>query len=185
MLFWKVNLLFRKIKHSWNRRILSFFRRINVIMSNYNPTIWVDADSCPVQKEIVHVSEFYGWKPRFIATINHFRSDLEGQEWTFLDHGSQTVDLYIINHVKSEEIVVTQDLSLAVLLTSKGVYVLTPRGKLVTEDDAVHIMDSKYLRQQTMKKKKKWKGPAAFKNEDRQRFMQQLKKIMSNHEGIS
>ncbi|TGB04275.1 YaiI/YqxD family protein [Halobacillus salinus] len=154
-------------------------------MSNYTPTLWVDADSCPVQKEIVQVSENYGWQPQFIATINHFSSDLEGQEWTFLDHGSQTVDLYILNRVKPKDIVVTQDLSLAVLLTSKRVYVLTPRGKLVTEDDAVQIMDSKHLRQQTMKQKKKWKGPSAFTNDDRHRFSRQLEKLMSEDEGIS
>ncbi|MCA0970052.1 DUF188 domain-containing protein [Halobacillus litoralis] len=154
-------------------------------MPKLTPTLWVDADSCPVQKEIVQVSDHYGWKPRFIATINHYRMDLEGQDWTFLDHGSQTVDLYILNRAKSGDIVVTQDLSFAVLLTSKGVYVLTPRGKLVTEDDAAHIMDSKYMRQQTMRREKKWKGPSAFTDEDRQRFSHQLRKLMSNYEGIS
>ncbi|MBA2173566.1 DUF188 domain-containing protein [Halobacillus locisalis] len=153
-------------------------------MSNLTSNLWVDADSCPVQKEIVNVSKVYGWTPRFVATINHFRSDLEGQHWTFLDHGDQNVDLYILNHVQPLDIVITQDLSLAVLLTSKRVYVLTPRGKLVTEDDATQIMDSKHLRQKTLKKKKKWKGPSAFTDRDREEFSRQLEKIMSDHEGI-
>ncbi|WP_396266308.1 hypothetical protein [Halobacillus amylolyticus] len=49
------------------------------------------------------------------------------------------------------------------MLTAQGVYVITPRGKLVSEGDADEIMNQKYLRQQTKKCKRKWKGPRAFR----------------------
>ncbi|MCA0982719.1 DUF188 domain-containing protein [Halobacillus yeomjeoni] len=153
-------------------------------MSNNIPILWVDADSCPVQEEIMQVGSSYGIAPRFIATVNHYSIDKEKQNWTFLDHGSQNVDLYIMNHVKKNDIVITQDLSLAVLLTAKGVYVLTPRGTLVKEEDANTIMQNKHIRQQTMKKNKKWKGPSSFSDKDREKFQTTLQKILSEHEGI-
>lgn len=153
-------------------------------MSKLIPEVWVDADSCPVQTEIVEVSRAYGITPRFIATVNHFSSNKTGESWTFLDDGSQSVDLYIINHVQPGDIVITQDLSLAVLLTAKRVYVLTPRGKLVEEDDANVIMDQKYIRQKTMKRKKKWKGPSAFTKNDREHFRLSFEKLLSDYEGI-
>ncbi len=143
--------------------------------------VWVDADSCPVQKEITNVCKNFQITPQFIATINHYKADPSGEEWIYLDHGSQSVDLYILNHVKPNDVVITQDLSLGVLLTPQRVYVLTPRGKLVNEGDAVQIMNQKHLRQRTLKRKKKWKGPKAFTKQDREQFSQTLTDILESH----
>ncbi|WP_082233807.1 DUF188 domain-containing protein [Halobacillus massiliensis] len=140
--------------------------------------VWVDADSCPVQKEITAVCNKFHTTPQFVATINHYKPDPSGEEWIYLDHGSQSVDLYILNHVKPHDIVITQDLSLGVLLTPQRVYVLTPRGKLINEGDAVQIMNQKHLRQRTLKRKKKWKGPKAFTTEDREQFSRTLDDVL-------
>ncbi|UOQ42494.1 DUF188 domain-containing protein [Halobacillus salinarum] len=152
-------------------------------MLKQRPDIWVDADSCPVKDEILETSSLFSITPLFITTINHFSGKAEGS-WTFLDDGSQSVDLYIVNHVKPGDIVITQDLSLAVLLTSRRVYVITPRGKLINEEDADEIMFYKHLRQKTVKRKGKWKGPSSFTNEDREAFTQVFKKTLSSFEGI-
>ncbi|WP_157130789.1 YaiI/YqxD family protein [Halobacillus mangrovi] len=153
-------------------------------MSKQIQNVWVDADSCPVQNEIVEVCSSFCVTPKFVATVNHYSPDKLDQNWTFLDHGSQSVDLYIINHSMAGDLVVSQDLSLAVLLTSKGVYVITPRGKLVKEDEANTIMEQKHIRQQTMKRSRKWKGPSAFTKADREHFRGQLEKMLSQIEGF-
>ncbi|SEH60667.1 hypothetical protein SAMN05192559_102231 [Halobacillus karajensis] len=149
-----------------------------------NVHIYVDADSCPVQEEILEVCKHFLLRPHFIATVNHYSPEKAEAGWMFVDDGSQSVDIYILNHVRNGDIVITQDLSLAVLLTSKGVYVLTPRGKLVKENDADLIMNQKYIRQQTMKRTKKWKGPSAFTVKDREKFRSVFKDLLSEHEGI-
>ncbi|MGP4061680.1 YaiI/YqxD family protein [Halobacillus sp. H74] len=153
-------------------------------MPKLNVKVWVDADSCPVQNEIVEVCNLYEIQPQFIATVNHYSPVKSNEGWTFVDDGSQSVDIYILNQVRFNDIVITQDLSLAVLLTSKGVYVLTPRGKLVKENDADNIMNQKFIRQQTMKRRKKWKGPSAFTNKDGERFRSALQDLLSDVEGI-
>ncbi|MFQ3542744.1 DUF188 domain-containing protein [Halobacillus rhizosphaerae] len=152
-------------------------------MLNQITNIWVDADSCPVKEEITEISKLYSAVPKFITTINHFSLNLEGA-WKFLDDGSQSVDIYIMNHAKPGDIVISQDLSLAVLLTGRGVYVITPRGKLISEEDAEEIMFNKHLRQKTLKKKGKWKGPSSFTNKDREAFRYVFKKTLANNEGI-
>ncbi|RWZ60049.1 hypothetical protein EQV77_01760 [Halobacillus fulvus] len=146
--------------------------------------VWIDADSCPVRTEIIHVCRKFNIVPNFIATFHHFRKSDEGEKWTYLDDGSQSVDLYIINHSTRGDIVVTQDLSLAVLLTSKGVYVITPRGKLIEETDAATILNDKHIRQKSLRQKKKWKGPSAFSKADREHFTHVFEDLMSMHEGI-
>ncbi|WP_431798803.1 DUF188 domain-containing protein [Halobacillus andaensis] len=126
-------------------------------MQNLNSSVWVDADSCPVQEEIRLVCSSFQLEPKFVATVNHYKHDTNNENWTYLDHGSQSVDLFILNRVKSGDIVVTQDYSLAVLLTPRGVYVITPRGKLIKEGEATDIMNQKHLRQQSLKRKKNGK----------------------------
>ncbi|ELK45478.1 DUF188 domain-containing protein [Halobacillus sp. ACCC02827] len=153
-------------------------------MPKHNVTVWVDADSCPVQDEIVEVCSQYELTPQFIATVNHYSMNKSMMEWTFVDHGSQSVDLYILNHVKKYDVVITQDLSLAVLLTPKRVYVMTPRGKLIREGDADHIMNQKFLRQQTMKQRKRWKGPSSFTMEDRDKFREVFSALLREQEGF-
>ncbi|MCP3025651.1 DUF188 domain-containing protein [Halobacillus sp. A5] len=151
-------------------------------MQKQNNNVWVDADSCPVQEEIRSVCSGFHIEPEFVATVNHFKHDTKGENWTFLDHGSQSVDLFILNRVKSGDIVITQDYSLAVLLTPRGVYVITPRGKLIEEGEAFDIMNQKHLRQQSLRRKKKWKGPRAFTDEDRRMFSQALTDVLNTRE---
>ncbi|MFG6148491.1 YaiI/YqxD family protein [Halobacillus sp. B23F22_1] len=151
-------------------------------MQKQNMSVWVDADSCPVQEEIRSVCAGFQIEPKFVATVNHFKHETNGENWTFLDHGSQSVDLFILNHVKPEDVVITQDYSLAVLLTPRGVYVITPRGKLIKEGEAFDIMNQKHLRQQTFRRKKKWKGPRAFTDEDRRNFSEALYVLIADRE---
>lgn len=146
--------------------------------------VYVDADSCPVQEEIIDVCGSFQITPVFIATVNHYSAEKSHAGWLFVDDGSQSVDIHILNRAKQGDVVITQDLSLAVLLTSKGVYVVTPRGKLVKENEADNIMNQKYIRQQSMKRKKKWKGPSAFTEDDRNKFRSVFQYLLSDHEGI-
>jgi uncharacterized protein len=149
-----------------------------------NLNVYVDADSCPVQEEIMEICHLFELTPFFIATVNHYSAEKADSGWVFLDDGSQAVDIYILNQVQTGDVVITQDLSLAVLLTSKGVYVLTPRGKLVKENDAEQIMNQKFIRQQAMKRTKKWKGPSAFTDRDRGKFCSVFQHLLSEIEGI-
>ncbi|MFC7060661.1 DUF188 domain-containing protein [Halobacillus seohaensis] len=86
--------------------------------------------------------------------------------------------------MKPGDIVITQDYSLAILLTSQRVYVVTPRGKLIKEGEAADIMNQKHLRQQTMKRKRKWKIPKAFTSQDRKNFSGALIDLLENHEEL-
>ena len=66
----------------------------------------------------------------FVASYAHMKNDLRGAAWKFVDSSKEAVDLYIMNHVKAFDVVVTQDIGLASTLLLKGVYVLSPRGYL-------------------------------------------------------
>ncbi|PBB06862.1 YaiI/YqxD family protein [Salimicrobium humidisoli] len=146
-------------------------------MTKFTLTIWVDADSCPVKEEIRSIAYMQTIPVRFVASYDHYSPDL-GEEWTFVEKGQDAVDLFILNHVKPGDVVVTQDLSLASLLLERGVYVLTPRGKLIKSFEVESIMHSKYIRMKEKRRGNYGKGPAALTRHDRMLFKERLSDIL-------
>ncbi|WKB37262.1 DUF188 domain-containing protein [Terrilactibacillus sp. S3-3] len=54
-----------------------------------------------------------------MASYAHYGSDRQAA-WIFVDPDREAADLYIVNHAKRGDVVVTQDMGLASLLTNKG-----------------------------------------------------------------
>ncbi|MFD1018786.1 YaiI/YqxD family protein [Thalassobacillus hwangdonensis] len=154
------------------------------MLKNQKPIVYVDADSCPVKEEIQRVCQKHVVTPVFVSTFNHYSPDADNDNWRIIDPDDQAVDLYILNKVEKGDLVITQDLSFAVLLMGQGVYALTPRGKLIAEADADEILYRKYLRQKNQKARNRIKGPSALTDEDKKRFEMQLENFLSNNEGI-
>ncbi|KAF0818349.1 MULTISPECIES: YaiI/YqxD family protein [unclassified Cytobacillus] len=144
----------------------------------------VDADSCPVKEEIVEIANSFKLDAVFVASYAHMQNDLSGAVWKFVDSSKEAADLFIMNHVKSGDAVVTQDIGLASTLLLKGVYVLSPRGILFEESEIRTALEMRHLSAKARKRGVYGKGPKPFSQEDRSRFVQQLTKILSNLEGI-
>jgi uncharacterized protein len=142
----------------------------------------VDADSCPVKEEIVEIANERRIKTLFIASYAHKKKDSSEMNWTYVDSSKEAVDLYIMNHTKANDIVVTQDIGLASTLLLKGVYVLSPRGTLYEESSINTALDLRYLSAKARRNGVYGKGPKRFTNEDRVRFVEQFTKILSQFE---
>ena len=71
--------------------------------------IYIDADSCPVKEEIVEITIDRGIVIQFVAFYAHMKNDVKNLKWKFVDSTKEAVDLYIMNHVKDGDLVITQD----------------------------------------------------------------------------
>lgn len=147
------------------------------------PTIFVDADSCPVKEEIVELASRFNVPVVFVASYNHMKNEVQNQHWVYVDSRKEAADLYIMNHAFKGDIVVTQDIGLASTLLPRAVYVLSPKGILFEEKDIVTALDVRYLKAKARKRGIYGKGPKPFKAEDREKFTKELLKILSNFAG--
>lgn len=145
--------------------------------------VLVDADSCPVKEEIVEIASKYLVEVTFIASYNHVLTDVLPGKWVYVDTGKEAVDLYIMNHVKRQDIVITQDIGLASTLLNRGVYVLSPRGNVYREEDMYVALDLRYLSAKARRQGKHSKGPKPYTLEDRQMFQKVFLEILSNFAG--
>ncbi len=140
----------------------------------------MDADSCPVIKEIVEIASKFSIEAVFVASYAHMKNDLQGQNWIFVDSHKEAVDLYLMNHTSKGDFAVTQDIGLASTLISKGVYTISPRGSLFEEKGIQTALDLRYISAKARRQGLHGKGPKPFTEKDRAKFIKELNILLSN-----
>jgi uncharacterized protein YaiI (UPF0178 family) len=145
--------------------------------------IFVDADACPVKNEILLIANTYHIEVTFVASYSHVLNNKMGGKWIYVDTGKEEVDMYIVNHAKKNDVVVTQDIGLASLLLGKKMVVISPRGRQFFEENIDIALNMRYISAKERRKGHHSKGPSPYTDEDRRNFTQTLEKILSNLEG--
>ncbi|MBE6183951.1 YaiI/YqxD family protein [Bacillus ginsengihumi] len=145
-------------------------------------TIFVDADACPVKEEIITIAQQYEIKVVFVASFTNQMADPVNGIWVYVDPHKESADLYIINHIGENDIVITQDIGLASLVLSKKAYALSPRGKQYEETSINTALDFRYLAAKSRRSGKYEKGPKKFTQKDRETFKSKLNDLLSKFE---
>ncbi|AEH47188.1 hypothetical protein BCV53_16935 [Parageobacillus thermoglucosidasius] len=146
------------------------------------PIVFVDADACPIKDEIFSLACKYNIPSVFVSSYNHF-SPLQKMEWVYVDTEKEAVDLYILNHAAKGDVVVTQDIGLASMLVSRGVYVISPRGKVYEDGGMDDLLYFRYLEAKQRRQGVYRKGMKRFSDQDRRAFLQNFEKILSKLAG--
>ena len=94
------------------------------------PTIYVDADACPVKPEILKVAERHGLPVTFVANSG-LRPSRDPMIRNVIVSGAfDAADNWIVENVVEDDIVVTADVPLAGRCVAKGAHVTGPTGRL-------------------------------------------------------
>ncbi len=91
-----------------------------------------------------------------------------------MDHGFDAADDWIVEHVTSGDIVVSADIPLAARCLEKDARVLSPAGRLFTDDSIGEALAKRELLSQLRDLGTMTGGPAPFDRRDRSRFLQRL-----------
>lgn len=141
--------------------------------------IIVDADACPVKREIVETAELYGAKVTMVASYDHrLASESDAVTVVQVDRSGQSADLYIANCISRGDIVVTQDFGLATIGLAKGAVALSNRGQIYTDETIDFLLDRRHSQAKRRRRGIYGKGPRPFTVEDRNAFLQTLTKVL-------
>jgi len=107
--------------------------------------IIIDADACPktVRVIIKEISEQYNMAVWVISSFNSIIEDFTNT--IIVGNEKDAADIRIFNESKNNDIVITKDLRLAVMLTVKGVKVITPYGFLYRDDKMDMHLERSYI----------------------------------------
>lgn len=142
------------------------------------PDIYVDADACPVKREIYRVASRYDLNVILVSNSWMRIPESSRIELVLVEQGADLVDDWIAENVRDGDIVISGDIPLASRCLKKGAHVLGNTGRPFTEDnicDALSIRDLLHdLREQGMMTR----GPKPFSRKDRSKFLQELDRII-------
>ena len=106
-------------------------------------TIWVDADGCPVVEATINIAQ-----KNFISIVivKNYSINIKNDyaKIVTVDISKDSADYYIANHMKQDDLVITQDNGLAAMVLAKKGYCLNQNGKEITPSNIDFILDSRY-----------------------------------------
>ena len=142
--------------------------------------IYVDGDACPVKKEVIKVSERYGFEV-FIVSNSWLRNVIGSNVKSIVvSEGPDEADNWIVHHINSYDICVTGDIPLAKRCLDKDAIVIDHSGKEFTVDSigmalAVRNLKSELRASLDFKDLNK-----QFSKKDRSRFLSTLDRVLSS-----
>ncbi len=139
-----------------------------------NTSIYIDADGCPVKEEVYRVARRYKLKVFLVANAWIQCPEAVWLEMVLVDRNLDAADDWIAERASDSDIVITEDIPLAVRSLKNGAVVIDPRGRLFTADSIGSALANRELMSQLREMGTMTGGPAPFAQKDRSQFLQTL-----------
>ena len=138
--------------------------------------ILIDGDGCPVIDIAISIAREFNIKVIIMCDTSHiFNKD--GAETMVFSKGVDSVDFALINNLKKEDIVITQDYGLAAMAINKASYVINQNGMIYSNDNIDKLLYSRHISKKIRKGGGRVKGPKKRNKEDDINFENTLTKI--------
>ena len=139
--------------------------------------ILIDGDGCPVIDATIDIAKFFKLECLILCDTSHVFTK-QGATTIQFSKGPDSVDFALVNMVKKDDIVITQDYGLAAMCLARLARVMSQNG---LEYDSFNI-DSLLLARHTAKKIRmaggRLKGPKKRNSEQDTEFVCKLKAII-------
>ena len=143
--------------------------------------IWVDADACPnMVKEILFRAVLRTQIPLILVANNSLtipRSPLISS--IRVEQGFDVADNYIVQHIETNDLVITADIPLAAEIVAKKCLALNPRGELYTVDNVRQRLGVRDMMEQLRAGGAQLGGPASFGANEKIAFANALDRILA------
>jgi uncharacterized protein len=140
--------------------------------------ILVDADACPVKKEIFRVAQRHGLKVCLVSNSWMRIPKEDNIELKVVGDAFDAADDWISENASRDEIVVTTDILLASRCLKKGAAALDFKGRLFTEDSIGGALANRELMSHLREIGAVTGGPAAIEDKDRSKFLHALDELV-------
>jgi len=137
------------------------------------PTIYVDADACPVKDEVYRVARRYAIRVAVVANAP-LRVPSDPLIELVVRAGFGAADDWIAGQAGPGDIVITADIPLAARCLAKEALVLDPKGRPFTDNDIGAALAMRGLMEELRQGGAMTGGPAPMTPKDRSRFLSRL-----------
>tara|TARA_B100001093_G_C26529597_1_gene885420 strand:+ start:241 stop:690 length:450 start_codon:yes stop_codon:yes gene_type:complete len=147
--------------------------------------IYVDADACPVKKEVEQVATRHGLNLIIVSNGGIRPSQNPIVQIVVVDKGPDEADKYIANAVNAGDIVVTADIPLAARVIENGGRAIKHNGKIITENNIGDILAMRDLMTDLRSADPFAKqNHKQFSKSDKSHFLNSLEKLIQQSRGL-
>lgn len=140
--------------------------------------ILIDADGCPVVKQATQIAKENNIEVVIFCDTSHIINSDYAQIIT-VSKGADSVDFALVNEVKSDDIVVTQDYGLAAMLLSKGGKAITQNGMIISDSNLELLLTSRYESKKARMSGTHLKGPKKRTAQNDEEFIKSFKSMLN------
>ena len=138
--------------------------------------ILIDGDGCPVVDLTIKISRKFNIEAIIMCDTSHiFNKD--GAKTIVFSKGADSVDFALINLLKKDDIVITQDYGLAAMAINKASYVINQNGLIYSNENIDRLLYSRHISKKIRKSGGRTKGPKKRTKEDDLNFERTLTEI--------
>ena len=142
--------------------------------------IFIDADACPVKREVYRVAGRYGLDVTLVAN-SWMRIPAErGIALKVVGDELDAADDWIAEHVQPDDIVITADIPLASRCLKEGAHVIGSAGKPFTKENIGDAVATRDLMSDLRGAGELTGGPPPLGKRDRSRFLQKLDQVVQS-----
>ena len=142
-------------------------------------TLLIDADGCPVVDIAIKVAKEHNVKCILICDTSH-HLEKEGAKTITVSKGQDSVDFVLVNMVKKNDIVITQDYGLAAMCLAKRAIVLNQDGLIYSQNNIDALLLSRHKSKKLRMSGVRLKGSKKRKLTQDLKFENTLREILSN-----
>ena len=142
------------------------------------PTVWIDADGCPVVGLTVRICKRRGVSVLILCDTAH-RIEQEGAQTLVFDKGADSVDFALVNRVHPGDIVVTQDYGLASMCLARRARVLNQNGLEYTAANIDALLERRWQNKKLLRAGKHPRGPAKRTKAQDEAFAKAMEKLLA------
>jgi uncharacterized protein YaiI (UPF0178 family) len=141
--------------------------------------IYIDADACPVRKEVFSVAERHGLTV-FVVTQGNIRVPIDPRlRLVLVAEGPDAADDWIAERIGGGDICVTADVPLAARCLKRGASALGPTGRRLTADNIGTALAVRDIAAHVRESGGQTGGPRPPVQKDRSRFLGELDAVIN------
>ncbi|WP_333861169.1 YaiI/YqxD family protein [Clostridium sp.] len=141
--------------------------------------ILIDGDACPGKHIIEGIAKKNHIEVIIYCDTNHILKSSYSTVVT-VDSGFQSVDMVIVNKVKSGDIVVSQDYGVAAMVLAKKAYAINPKGYIYHEGNMDKLLFERYISSKVRRTGGRTSNPKKRTKEDDKRLRENLFQLILN-----
>jgi uncharacterized protein len=137
------------------------------------PTVFIDADACPVTREAISIARSQGYS---VVVAANTTQNLEkftrrsGVSALQVGQGRDSADFAIVERLQPGDAVVTQDTGLAAMALGRAALAISPRGRVFHKATIDIELEVRHAEQRHRRSGGRTGGPSPFTDEDREHF---------------